>query len=202
MIHDHKFCRTVPAEADPAAARICRMMPMVRQVAWHVHCAGRPEIEFKDLVQAGLVALTEAAQRHAGPGEGGFAAYARIRVRGAMIDLARRMVPLSRSKAAGRPPLRFESIDQGYSDCEPGFADNRPDSFAELAASELNGRVAGAIAALPERLGQVIRLHFLEERSLAEIAAELQISVPRVHQLKARALVRLRKALAELDESA
>lgn len=52
-------------------------------------------------MQAGMVALTEAAQRHAGPGEDGFAAYAKLRVRGAMVDLIRREVPLSRGEWSG-----------------------------------------------------------------------------------------------------
>ena len=52
--------------------------------------SGRPGIELEDLMQAGLVALTECAQKHAGPAEDGFAAYAKMRVRGAMVDLIRR----------------------------------------------------------------------------------------------------------------
>jgi RNA polymerase sigma factor for flagellar operon FliA len=55
--------------------------------------------------------------------------------------------------------------------------------------------VAGAIAELPERLQLVIQLYFVEELNLAEIAEALQVSVPRVHQLKAQALDRLRVAL-------
>jgi hypothetical protein len=66
--------------------RIRRFLPMVRRIAWHVHGTGRPGIEIEDLIQSGLVALTECAQRHAGPGEDGFAAYAKMRVRGAMVD--------------------------------------------------------------------------------------------------------------------
>ena len=89
----------VPAAAayrGDIADRVRRFLPMVRRLAWHVHGSGRDGIELEDLMQAGLVALTEAAQRHAGPGEDGFAAYAKMRVRGAMVDLIRRQVPLSR----------------------------------------------------------------------------------------------------------
>jgi len=56
--------------------------------------------------------------------------------------------------------------------------------------------LAHAIAALPERLQLVIQLHFLEELNLTEIAAILDVSVPRVHQLKANALEKLRIGLA------
>lgn len=187
-------------------------------------------------MQAGMVALTEAAQRHNGPGEDGFAAYAKLRVRGAMVDLIRRHVPLSRGGVERRrqireaelalrgelgrdpgpgelalamgisenelqamrlasEPMRFEPIDDAYSDADMAFADDRPDSFALLADQELRETVAGAIAELPERLQLIVQLYFVEELNLAEIAEALQVSVPRVHQLKAQALEKLRTAL-------
>ena len=43
----------------------------------------------------------------------------------------------------------------------------------------------------------VIQLYFVEELNLAEIADVLSVSVPRVHQLKAQALDKLRSALGE-----
>ena len=90
---------------DPAE-RIRRFLPMVRRLAWHLQGAGRDGIELEDLMQTGLVALTECAQRHAGPGEDGFAAYAKLRVRGAMVDMIRRHVPLSRGAVERRRLLR------------------------------------------------------------------------------------------------
>ena len=225
------------AYGGDGADRIRRFMPMVRRLAWHLHSSGRDGIEVEDLMQAGLVALTECAQRHNGPGEDGFAAYAKMRVRGAMVDLIRRHVPLSRGAverrrqlrdaqsglraALGREPtepemaeamgitagalealratsepLRFEPIDEAYSDSDMAFADDRPDSLALLQDQELREALAGAIGDLPERLQMVVQLYFVEEMNLAEIAAVLGVSIPRVHQLKAQALERLRTALA------
>jgi RNA polymerase sigma factor for flagellar operon FliA len=199
MIHDKNL--SVPrAYQGHIAERVQRFVPMVRRLAWHVHGSGRQGIELEDLMQAGMVALTEAAQRHAGPGEDGFAAYAKMRVRGAMVDLIRRHVPLARSAARHEASVRFESIDEAYSDSDLAFADERPDSFALLADEELRGAVAGAIAALPERLQLVVQLYFVEELNLAEIAETLAVSVPRVHQLKAQALDALRKALDGVAE--
>ena len=51
------------------------------------------------------------------------------------------------------------------------------------------------MANLPERLQLVMQLYFVEELNLAEIAATLDVSVPRVHQLKAQALTRLKADL-------
>jgi RNA polymerase sigma factor for flagellar operon FliA len=94
-------------------------------------------------------------------------------------------------------PLRFEPIDDAYSDSDSAFADDRPDSFELLADEQTRGQVASAIAGLPERLQMVIQLYFVEELNLAEIADVLSVSVPRVHQLKAQALDKLRSTLGE-----
>ena len=221
--------------------RIRRFLPMVRRIAWHVHGSGRPGIEIEDLIQSGLVALTECAQKHQGPGEDGFAAYAKMRVRGAMVDMIRRSVPLSRGATERRKqlrateealrlqlgreaapaelaealgidlnelaslrhtsePLRFEAIDDAYSDSDMAFADDRPDSFAMLVDEETRGAVIAAITSLPERLQMVIQLYFVEELNLSEIAQVLSVSIPRVHQLKAQALGHLRKELEGVAE--
>lgn len=235
---EHRGRAAVRAYRDDTADRIRRFLPMVRRLAWHVHGSGRAGIEVEDLVQAGLVALTECARKHNGQTEDGFAAYAKLRVRGAMVDLIRRTAPLSRSAAdrrraireqteslaailgrqpteselaeamhvtlsdladmrASAEPLRFEAIDDAYSDSSMAFADDRPDSFAMLADDEMRRVVAHAIAELPERLQLVIQLYFVEELNLAEIAAVLEVSVPRVHQLKAQALDKLRARLGD-----
>ena len=236
MIQDHNSLKAADAYRCATTERVRRFMPMVRRLAWHAHGSGRAGIEVEDLLQAGLVALTEAAQRHAGPGEDGFAAYAKIRVRGAMVDLIRRAAPISRGgierrrQLAGQEqalrgqlgrdptagelaealgitaeelaslrgssePLRFEPIDAVYSDHDPAFADERPDSHTMLEGQELRLALEAAVGRLPERLQLVMQLYFVEELNLAEIAATLDVSVPRVHQLKAQALSRLRADL-------
>ncbi|MDP4360525.1 sigma-70 family RNA polymerase sigma factor, partial [Escherichia coli] len=65
------------------------------------------------------------------------------------------------------------------------------------ADEQSRGAVVAAIAGLPERLQMVIQLYFVEELNLAEIAEVLSVSVPRVHQLKAQALDKLRAALGD-----
>lgn len=228
--------RIAGAYQGDVADRVRRFLPMVRRLAWHVHGSGRPGLELEDLIQAGLVALTECAQKHQGPSEDGFAAYAKMRVRGAMVDQIRRTVPMSRGASERRrqlaaketelrgtlgreplphelagalgieegelaalrgtsQPLHFEPIDEAYSDQNMAFADDRPDSHALLADEELRGAVVEAVTALPERLRLVVQLYFVEELNLAEIAQVLQVSIPRVHQLKAQALAKLREGL-------
>ncbi len=224
------------AYRDDTADRIRRFLPMVRRLAWHAHGSGGAGIEVDDLIQSGLVALTECAQKHNGQTEDGFAAYAKLRVRGAMVDLIRRSSPMSRSASdrrrtlrdhtetlatvlgrqpteselaeamgvtlsdlgdlrAASEPLRFEPIDDAYSDSSMAFADDRPDSFAQISDQETRHTIADAIGGLPERLQMVIQLYFVEDMNLAEIAGVLEVSVPRVHQLKAQALDKLRSTL-------
>lgn len=234
MKHDHSAFAAVQRYAPSRAEvedRVRRFLPLVRRTAWHVNGRGRDGLEIEDLVQAGIVALTECAQRHAGPTEDGFAAYAKIRVRGAMLDEVRRVAPTSRTARAkrsaydaalaalrgalGREPGRAElaramdvsdaellaiegagvkltPIDDAYDETSLAFASDDPDPFEALCAAEDRDRLLHAMVQLPDRLKLVLQLFFVEELNLTEIAAVLDVSVPRVHQLRAKALKDLR----------
>lgn len=246
MKHDHgAFVRqgtsASRAYGGTVEDRVRRFLPMVRMLAWHLHGSGRSEFDVEDLMQAGLVALTECAQRHAGPGEDGFAAYAKLRVKGAMVDLIRRNAAGSRGASErrrrieramlelrgtlGREPrgeeiaahmqlslqayhsladaaraVSFEPLDDAYSDTDGRFRDTAPDGLEALLETELREALIARIAELPERLQLVVQLYFIEELGLADIAEVLGVSVPRVHQLKARALETLRSGLQDLVE--
>jgi len=76
------------------------------------------------------------------------------------------------------------------------YGDSEANVLDQLTDSELRGQVAEAIAGLSERLQLVVQLYFVEELNLSEIAGVLEVSIPRVHQLKAQALEQLRKALS------
>jgi RNA polymerase sigma factor for flagellar operon FliA len=248
MIHDHQFAAAAAQSArGKNAARaygggeadtIRKFLPMIRRLAWHVHGSGRDGIELEDLMQAGMLALTECVRNHTGTTDDGFAAYAKLRVRGAMIDLVRRHLPISRGAVERRKllrekegalrlelgrepqaaelaealdltlaelgelrsasePLRFEALDDTYSDSDPAFADDRPDSLMLLEDKEMRENLVEAIASLPQRLQVVVQLYFVEELNLAEIAQVIDVSVPRVHQLKAQALDKLKAAVGE-----
>ncbi|HCW59586.1 MULTISPECIES: sigma-70 family RNA polymerase sigma factor [Sphingobium] len=92
-----------PGEHSPE--RLARQyMPLVRKIAWHVHGRVSTAIEVEDLLQIGMVALVEAANSFEDRGLG-FAAYAQLRVRGAMIDHLRRQATLCRSAMARRKEI-------------------------------------------------------------------------------------------------
>ncbi|MCP5395396.1 MAG: sigma-70 family RNA polymerase sigma factor [Sphingomonadaceae bacterium] len=245
MIHDHHGFQAAQAYQGDVADRVRRFMPMVRKLAWHLSGSASGGLEVEDLMQAGLVALTECAQKHDRPSEDGFAAYAKLRVRGAMVDLLRANSPDPRGASArrreieqarrrlqlelGREPtapelagalgmdveafhrqraelesVRLDGLEESYSDSNAAFASDTPDAEAALLQEEDREALIAAIAALPERLQMVVQLYFVEELNLSEIAAVLDVSVPRVHQLKASALAKLRLSLVgeELDDAA
>lgn len=238
MKHDHAGFGALTQPYAPSRAevedRVRRFLPLVRRTAWHINGRGREGLEIEDLVQAGILALTECAQRHAGPTEDGFAAYAKIRVRGAMLDEVRRVAHDSRTARArrsgyeralamlrgqlGREPSRAElaramevsdgellaieasgvkltPIDDAYDETSLAFASDDPDPFEALCAVEDRERLIAAMVKLPDRLKLVLQLFFVEELNLTEIAAVLEVSVPRVHQLRAKALKDLRVLL-------
>lgn len=241
MKHDHSGF----ADANPYAAsraevedRVRRFLPMVHRAAWHIHGSGREGLEIEDLIQSGILALTECAQRHNGPTEDGFAAYAKIRVRGAMFDCIRKLMHdtrTARKKRAryndvvqqlqgqnGISPSRQDiaramgindtelleieassitltSISDEYDESNTAFASDDPDPFEIIAGQEDRQRLVAAMHELPYRLKLVLQLFYVEELNLTEIAEVLEVSVPRVHQLRAKALKDLRGLMESGD---
>ena len=104
-----------------------------------------------------------------------------------------------RSDYATAEPLRFEPIDDVYSDDLPWFASDAPDAFEALAESDQRQALADAIRALPEREARVIQLYYVDELNLEEIGQVLGVGAARICQIKASAHARLKKALARLS---
>ncbi len=89
--------------------------------------------------------------------------------------------------------LSIHGADRDLTDDVP-TADPGP---AEVAVRvERLAYLADAVAELAERLRAVVQGYFLDERPMAEIAAELGVTESRISQLRAEALVLLRGALA------
>ncbi|WP_296607235.1 sigma-70 family RNA polymerase sigma factor [Nocardioides sp.] len=83
---------------------------------------------------------------------------------------------------------------QGLADLLPG---REPGPAERAEHLERVRYLADAVDELPERMQHVVRGYFLEERPMAELAAELGVTESRISQLRAEALVLLRDALAE-----
>lgn len=78
---------------------------LVRRIAWQTHARISSAIDVDDLVQTGMVALTEAASHFVDRGEAAFGTYASVRVRGAMLDALRKQAPLNRGAMRRRRAL-------------------------------------------------------------------------------------------------
>jgi RNA polymerase sigma factor FliA len=208
---------------------------LVRKLAWQVHSQLSSSIQVEDLIQIGLVALVEAARCFEERGAP-FAAYARTRVRGAMIDQPRRETHIGRQGITNRKRLtaarkalenslcreasdaemaealdmepddyfsfvgsgtamKFDVLDEVYSDSSSWFMDLSENPEEELLTKEVAEQLAQAIAKLDQRSALVLQLYFKEEMNLAEIAATLDVSTPRVCQIKKEALDRIRHLL-------
>ena len=72
---------------------------------------------------------------------------------------------------------------------------SEPTPDAQLEHRERLEYLDEAIAELPERLRQVVRGYFIDERPMAELAEELGVSESRISQMRAEALVLLKDAL-------
>lgn len=236
MIHDHRQLNPRTAYGGGEARLLQQFQPLVRKLAWHLAASAGPSMDVDDLMQVGMIALTECARRHDRPTDDGLAAYAKMRVRGAMIDAIRKAQSDSRSARAerkgledarhaltgrlGRPPTEAElaaalgldaadlaerqrrampitqvDVADCYDDTSAAFASDMMNGEDLLLEAESREALISGIAGLSDRHQLVIQLYFLEELNLAEIASVLEVSVPRVHQLKAAALAALRKAL-------
>jgi len=236
MIQDQSSFNPRAAYGEGDARLIDRFTPLVRKLAWHLSASAGPAMDVDDLMQVGLIALTQCARRHDRPNDDGIAAYAKMRVRGAMIDAIRKMQTETRSARADRKqiehhrsalasklgrqpgdaelaaamdisaeelreresraaPVRQVEMGDAYDEANTAFASEETGAEDLLLEAENQQQLASAIGALSQRHQTVIQLYFLEELNLAEIASVLDVSVPRIHQIKAAALKELRNAL-------
>jgi RNA polymerase sigma factor for flagellar operon FliA len=101
-----------------------------------------------------------------------------------------------RTDYATAEAVRFDPLDEVYTDDAPWFASDEPDAFEQLAEADLRETLIAAIQMLPEREAHVIQLYYVEELNLDEIGQVLGVGAARVCQIKAAAHAKLKKALA------
>jgi RNA polymerase sigma factor for flagellar operon FliA len=128
-----------------------------------------------------------------------------------LADLAARMG--SDEKRLGRTIVRINAIE---STSPLASSDNHDESTlptalipseperpdAAYARQETKDRVDAAIASLPPREQKVIDLYYYREATMKQIGAEIGVNESRVSQLHARAIRRLRDALASMAPGA
>lgn len=75
-----------------------------------------------------------------------------------------------------------------------------PDQFELCLQGEMKGHLAEAIGKLSEREQLILSLYYREELTMKEIAKVVGVALSRVSQIRDAAIVKLRKALAHVQE--
>lgn len=173
-------------------------LPLVHQVVRRFLGRVPANVLRDDLVAAGLVGLLDALRKNAADAEGRraptFEWYARVRIRGAILDelrdqdwIARRARERLRGQETQPHMVGLDELPSG----EPLVDDAKaPDQSLERRDLER------AVALLPERERRIVSMHYFQGVQLKAIAVHLGVSEPRISQLHSRAIARLRTCLA------
>jgi RNA polymerase sigma factor FliA len=94
--------------------------------------------------------------------------------------------------------LQFDALDQVYSDSSAWFIDLGQTPEDALIENQVEQHLTKAIATLEPRAAMVLQLYFKEGLNLSEIAACLNVSAPRVCQIKKEALDQVRLLLSDI----
>lgn len=107
-------------------ALIAAHLGLVRKTAWQVHSRLSRAIDIEDLIQIGMMALIQAAHAYVPQANASFAAYAVLRIRGAMIDDLRRHANMTRGAI-----IRRKKVQQAQGAVERRTG--RPANLSEVA---------------------------------------------------------------------
>jgi RNA polymerase sigma factor for flagellar operon FliA len=192
-----------------SAQALTAHMGLVHQVVARFLKRLPPNVLRDDLVAAGTIGLIDAVQKSPKATGPTFEWYARIRIRGAILDELRSQDWLSR-----RARTRVTQ-EQGRSEVAAsqrahvvGFDDLPPEMLSRLLADHDGARpgdeaeersvrqmIERGIDQLPERERHIVRMHYFQAVPFKLIAKHLAVSEPRISQLHGRAMQMLRTAL-------
>lgn len=177
------------------------------------------DVAFDDYLQFASVGLIEAVDRYDPALGASFKTFAAHRIQGAVLSgvdglteklrqlEVRRSIKRERLASLGARDgaegdafgrlasmavglaLGFMLEDVGMYQAEGGsYGDN---SYSEVESRQARDRLLKAVQALPEREGQIIRHHYLQQIPFDQIAESLKLTKGRISQLHRRALTSL-----------
>jgi len=136
-----------------------------------------PEAFEEDCLSEGLLALIRSVDKFK-PGMGvAFSVYARLRIKGAMLDYLRRA---ARGAAVAE---EFDAADF--------IALAEPRGMSEIEQEKL-AKVLETIAELSPKERAVVEMIYIEDKTREDVAAALDVSTSRISQIHTAALKRLR----------
>ncbi|WP_231511500.1 sigma-70 family RNA polymerase sigma factor [Chondromyces apiculatus] len=175
-------------------------LPLVYKMVQQLSRGLPANVERDDLLAAGVFGLLDSIRRNGGVEGDTFTGYARMRIRGAIVDELRAQDWLSRRaraalNASGTEGTSFVSLNEMTPGEESAHLAHGEDPSEALSAHHERRALTTAIEKLPERERRVVGMYYFEGAKLKEIGAELGVSEPRVSQLHTKALLRLRSML-------
>jgi RNA polymerase sigma factor for flagellar operon FliA len=201
---------SILSSTSPTREELTSFMPLVHRVVARVLRRLPPNVLRDDLVAAGAYGLVDALRKSPDRGPA-FEWYARIRIRGAVVDELRTQDWLTRrartrvSKAqaegtgSGAMVVGFDDLPDSQSH---GFVDEAALTPQEQVEQRMErASLERAVAMLPEREANIVAWHYFEDVPFKTIAARLGVSEPRISQLHSRAMGRLKTKLVE-DQNA
>jgi RNA polymerase sigma factor for flagellar operon FliA len=201
-----------PTNAAPSSVDFASHMHLVLGIVAQFMRKVPRSVQREDLVAAGSMGLLHALRSNQHTCPEMFVAYARIRIRGAVIDELRRQDWMPRRRrtpetnavanvkvtmpAAEAVPAP-KRVVVGFEDLQPAEeppADGRT-PLEEIENRVSNTSVRNAVLALPERERQIVSMRFFDDVPSKAIASTLGVSEARISQLLTRAIGQLRRSL-------
>jgi RNA polymerase sigma factor for flagellar operon FliA len=199
-------------------------LPLVRYIAARIASTIPASVELDDLIQTGTLGLIDAVRRY-DPSKGiPFPAYARYRIRGAILDALRSLDWATRNQRTQRKAAANATTGDESSDTRPtqptffslgpvvSLSSRRetneelpvpdvpcgeslhPDRLFE--ASEAKELVKKALGVLPARYRKVVVMYYSGDWSMRDIGLSLGVNESRVSQIHKAALGKMKRALA------
>lgn len=217
------------ANQNPTAQEIAEHMPLVQRIVAHFMRRLPRSVQREDLLSAGTLGLFHALRSSAHTCPEMFASYARIRIRGSIVDELRRhdwsprrrkdpnapptnLAPSSTNNVTSIVPAALTSLPParprvsvvGFDDLPAGstagLAEDTASPLDDVLARRENEALHRAVDALPEREREIIQMRYFQGMASKAIAQAMGLSEARISQLHARATSRLRELLAETGE--
>jgi RNA polymerase sigma factor for flagellar operon FliA len=217
--------RTHPLPAEERERLILVHLPLVQHIARHIRRSLPDSVSLDDLISTGVIGLISAIDRYDGSRNVKLAAYAKFRIRGAILDSLRRLdwAPRQSRKRARQIRVAVSTVERrlrrsaeeadiagelGLTIDEyrhwsialiglklESLEDANESRSHKVDSGELRVLLNVAISRLPENERRVLHLHCYEELGARQIAARLGLCESRINQLKSQAILRCCKQM-------
>jgi RNA polymerase sigma factor for flagellar operon FliA len=190
-----------------SASDLQEYMPLVKQIVARFLRKLPANVLRDDLIAAGTYGLIDSLRKNGDERGPSFEWYARIRIRGAILDELRSQDWLTRRARGliaahtgeGQAPMSAVVGIDDLSEAHRSWLcdESTPSPLEAAEASSDRAAIVAALGTLGERERLIVTLHYFQGVQLKDIATQLGVSEPRVSQLHSRAIAKLKVALTQ-----